>query len=132
MFALEPLRSVLVVAPHPDDEVLGAGGLIAKLREADVRVFVIFSVVDGFHHYGLDRATSLAERQTEIEKVASILGFEHETLYAGKRLIEQLDTLPLRDLVNLFEEKYNELRPDLLLLPHGVDYDQDHVACYRA
>lgn len=42
-------RRLLVVAPHPDDESLGAGGLIAKARERGDEVFVVlFTVGDGF------------------------------------------------------------------------------------
>ncbi|MGH6636295.1 MAG: hypothetical protein ACRED0_09255 [Gammaproteobacteria bacterium] len=35
-------------------------------------------------------------------------------------------------MVDIFEHEYNAFRPDLVLLPHGVDFDQDHVACFRA
>jgi len=132
MLAASPIRSALVIAPHADDEVIGAGGLIARLTGGGVPVTVLYVVVDGFHHYGLDRLATLDQRQQEIAAVAGILSFEYEVAYQGQDLIEKLDTLPQRDLVDLFEAKLNQHRPDLLLLPHGIDYDQDHGACYRA
>jgi LmbE family N-acetylglucosaminyl deacetylase len=88
--------------------------------------------VDGFHHYGLDRSTTYEERVAEIEAVTKLLGCSYEIAYGDKDLIEKLDTLPKRDLVDLFEARINERRPDLLLLPSGADYDQDHVATFRA
>lgn len=132
MSEIPPLESVLVIAPHADDEALGAGGLIAKLRRRHCAVHVIFACVDGMQHYGTDHRTTVAEREAEIAAVSGILGFTHTTLYSGRDLIEKLDTLPQRDLVDAFESAINRWRPDLLLLPHGVDFDQDHVACFRA
>jgi LmbE family N-acetylglucosaminyl deacetylase len=126
------LESALVIAPHADDEALGAGGLIARLRRQKCAVHVIFACVDGMHHYGTDHRTTLAEREAEIDNVSRILGFTHTTLYSGQDLIERLDTVPQRDLVDAFEAAINRWRPDLLLLPHGVDFDQDHIACFRA
>lgn len=93
---------------------------------------MLFIAVDGFHHYGRDRDTTLEERLAETETVSRILGFEYHVAFGGQNLIEKLDTLPQRDLVDLFEKEYNSFRPDLLLLPHGVDYDQDHQAVFRA
>jgi LmbE family N-acetylglucosaminyl deacetylase len=131
MLLSENLERVLVVSPHADDEVLGCGGLLAKLSARCCRVHVLYLAVDGFHHYGLDRRTSYKERVAEIEAVTELLGCSYEIAYGNQDLIEKLDTLPKRELVDLFETKINEQRPDLLLLPYGVDYDQDHVATFQ-
>ena len=64
--------------------------------------------------------------------MAERIGFSYEIFYAGKDLIEQLDTVSQREMVNLFEDAYNRHRPDLLLLPHHDDFDQDHRYTYRA
>jgi hypothetical protein len=45
-----PLVPTLVLAPHPDDETLGAGGLIARLRRAGVPVTIV-AITDGEHAY---------------------------------------------------------------------------------
>ncbi|MFH1807428.1 MAG: PIG-L family deacetylase [Pseudomonadota bacterium] len=132
MLAPRPIRSALVIAPHADDEAIGAGGLIARLTAAGVPVTVLFAVVDGFHHHGLEQPSTLEQRQQEIAAAAAILSFEYEVAYLGRDLIEKLDTVPQRELVDLFEAKLDQVRPDLLLLPHGVDYDQDHRACFQA
>lgn len=126
------LNSVLIIAPHADDEVLGAGALMAQLTRQNCNVHVIFVCVDGMRHYGTDHHTTLSERESEIASVQALLGFEFSILYRGQDLIEQLDTVPQRDLVNSFENAINRHKPDLLILPHGIDFDQDHVACFRA
>jgi LmbE family N-acetylglucosaminyl deacetylase len=131
MLRSESLGRVLVVSPHGDDEALGCGGLLSKLSVHDCEVHIIYMAVDGFHHYGLDRLTSYEERVEEIETVVKLLGCTYEIVYGNQDLIEKLDTLPKRELVDLFEAKINEHRPELLLLPSGADYDQDHVATFQ-
>lgn len=132
MLLSESLERVLVIAPHADDEAMGCAGLLAKLAERGCEAHVMYMAVDGFHHYGLDRRTSYKERVVEIEDVAELLGCSYEIAYGDRDLIEKLDTLPKRELVDLFEAAINERRPDLLLLPYGEDYDQDHVATFEA
>lgn len=126
------IASALIVSPHGDDEVLGAGGLIAKLTRAGARVRVLFLAVDASEHYGLAQATSLQDRVSEIERAAALLAYQYRIVHAGAGLLEKLDTLPQRHLVDLIEDELDTFRPDLLLLPEGNDYDQDHRACFTA
>jgi LmbE family N-acetylglucosaminyl deacetylase len=132
MLATDGIRSALVVSPHGDDEVLGAGGLIARLTAAGAKVRVLFLAVDASPHYGLAEPTRLEERLAEIQSAARLLKYDYRIAYSGKQLLERLDTLPQRELVDLCERELDEYRPDLLLLPHGDDYDQDHRACFTA
>lgn len=132
MLLSEGLERVLVVSPHADDEAMGCAGLLAGLAERGCEVHILYMAVDGFHHYGLDHRTSYEERVEEIDSVTELLGCTYEIAYSDRDMIEKLDTLPKRELVDLFEKKINEHRPDLLLLPYGEDYDQDHVASFRA
>ena len=48
MFDLAQNRHLLVVAPHADDEVLGAGGLILRARREGWEVTVLFMTIAGF------------------------------------------------------------------------------------
>lgn len=123
---LSQLRSVVVIAPHADDEVLGCGGLLARLKGSGAAAHVVFMAVDGSHHFGYEGRTGYAQRVEEIEAVADFLGFSWEILYGDRDLMEKLDTLPKRDLVDRFERVFNERKPDLLVLPGRIDYDQDH------
>jgi len=126
--------SAVVLAPHADDEAMGCAGLMARLAAAGSRIHVVYLAVDGFHHYGLEHETSYAERIAEIEHVLELFG-EHctyEIAYGNRDLIEQLDTLPRRELVDRFEAVLDEHQPELLLLPALPDYDQDHQAVFHA
>lgn len=132
MLATTGIGSAMIVSPHGDDEVLGAGGLIAKLSRAGAQVRVVFLAVDASHHYGLAEETLLADRLGEIEHAAALLGYHYRVVYSGAGMLERLDTLPQRELVDLLEDEIDTFRPDLLLLPEGQDYDQDHRACFAA
>lgn len=123
---------VLVISPHADDEVLGCGGLLAALADAGSTVHVLYLSVDTMAHYGLAEPASYAVRLAEIESVSDRLGFGYAIAYGDKQLNERLDTLPRRVLVDLFQEWMDQVRPDLLLLPSGADYDQDHAATFAA
>jgi LmbE family N-acetylglucosaminyl deacetylase len=130
----EEVRRALILAPHADDEAMGCAGLMARLAEAGAELHVIYLAVDGFHHYGIERETTFGERVAEIERVLALFGERctYEIAYPAHDLIERLDTLPRRELVDRFERALNDHRPDLLLVPSGYDYDQDHVAVFKA
>ena len=127
-------QSAVVLAPHADDEAMGCSGLMAKLAQAGSRIHVVYLAVDGFHHYGIDDDTSYQQRLDEIADVLSLFGDKttHEIVYGDRDLIEKLDTLPRRELVDRFEHVLNEHRPELLLVPALPDYDQDHQAVFHA
>ncbi len=127
---LAGIRRALVISPHADDEALACGGTMARLGAQGTEVRVLYLTVDGFHHYGLHGATTYRDRVEEIEAVAALLRFEWEIVYGDQDLIEQLDTVPKRDLVDRFERELNEFEPELVLIPSGADYDQDHVAAF--
>jgi len=123
---------VLVLSPHADDEVLGCGGLLAALAAAASQIHVLYLTVDGMAHYGLAKPTTYMARVAEIEEVSALLSFEYSIAYGDKQLNERLDTLPQRTLVDLFQDHMDRFQPDLLLLPSGHDYDQDHIATFTA
>lgn len=132
MHGLEGIASALIVAPHGDDEALGAGGLIYRLVQSGAAVHVVFLAVDGSEHYGIGHRTTLADRHQEIESAARFLGFTYQIAFDGLQKLERLDTVPLRDIVDVLQSEFDSRRPDLVLLPEGDDYDQDHRACYFA
>ncbi len=103
---------VLVLAPHIDDEVIGAGGsLIKHVRLGDGVKVVYF-------------ADCTEERVKEAEEAAEIIGFkDYEFLgYESKRLLEQED-LPGR-LLSIVKD----FRPDIVYLPSLFDRHNDHLA----
>ena len=74
-------RPTVVVAPHPDDETLGCGGTIARLRDADIAVGVVFATDGAAAHRGRVEDRVLARwREDEAHAAAAALGVDGPSL----------------------------------------------------
>ena len=120
--------SLLVIAPHPDDETLGCGAtLLRKIAEG---VDVHWLIVTGMSEqsgYGPER---IATRRKEIDAVASAYGFASTTelgLPPGG-----LDTVPTRTLVAAIGEVVERIQPTELLIPWRGDAHSDHRTVFDA
>jgi len=123
-------ESTLVLAPHPDDEVLGCGGLLARLAAAGTSVRVVFlSDGSGGEESVADRAAYAAARRAEAREAAGRLGvaeIEHLDLPDGR--LEQC----LPELVEALRRLLSVGPPDLLLVPSPGERSADHRAAFAA
>jgi N-acetylglucosamine malate deacetylase 1 len=130
-------RRVLVIAPHPDDEVFGCGGFIHRLKEAGAAVHVLYMTVGTTPDFSARGQSTATERMAEIERVARMLRFDgHAVAFPGDQFHLQLDAVPRRELVHVIERasplSLEQLRPDVVIAPSLGDYNQDHQAVYEA
>jgi LmbE family N-acetylglucosaminyl deacetylase len=124
--------SVLVLAPHYDDEVLGCGGLIAGLAAAGapavVRVLFLTDSTGGTEEVA-DRDAYGRRRREEAAKACEILGVagcDHLGLPDGA-LDQHLDAAEQGIRRAIFTQ-----RPDLLLVPSPLEITRDHRAAFAA
>lgn len=122
------LKSVLVIAAHPDDEVLGCGGLMARLAQSGTKVTSVF-LADGVssrYEYVEKEAWSkeLATRRQAGAKAAEILGSQPPIYYDFSD--NQLDQIPLLELAKVVEYHFEEMSPDLVLTHFPGDLNVDH------
>jgi LmbE family N-acetylglucosaminyl deacetylase len=128
----EPVRaaSALVLAPHPDDEVLGCGGLVAQLAAAGAAVRVLFLTDGGGGAEGVDdRNAYRARRREESEKAGEILGL------AGSDRLDLPDGALDHHLDAAAEGIRRAIltqRPELLLVPSPLEVSRDHRAAFAA
>jgi LmbE family N-acetylglucosaminyl deacetylase/glycosyltransferase involved in cell wall biosynthesis len=109
---------LLVLAPHPDDEVIGCGGLVAQhLREQ--RAVRVVIATDGA------QAGDAAVREEESRRALSLLGGNPAVDFLHHPDRELSDVPELRDI--LFD-----FRPDLILAPSPIEIHPDHLALSRA
>jgi LmbE family N-acetylglucosaminyl deacetylase len=123
--------AVLVVAPHPDDEALGCGGLIAALAERGARLGVLFVTDGGASHPGSHawpRARLARLRAEEATASLDALGAaDAERLHLGLPDADMPPQGPCRDAAVARSARLAaELRPDLALLPWRRDPHRDH------
>lgn len=130
-------NTLLVVAPHPDDEVIGCGGLIKKIKETSGAVYVLFLTVghtDDFSNHG---HSNPKERVLEVKKVARMLGIDGwHIAFPGDIFHLKLDQLSQKSIIHAIErgEKISleKIKPDILAFPMFGDYNQDHRAATEA
>lgn len=135
---LPAIRKVLVVAAHPDDEVLGCGGTMARLAHEEVEVHVLL-MADGIgsrYPDGVLPARSaaaqgdLSGRRSAASKAAEALRVS--SLEFGERPDNRLDTVALLDLAQDVERAVARHEPDLVLTHHAGDLNVDHRRIHEA
>lgn len=121
------LRPMLIVSPHPDDEVLGVGGLIASHVQQKLPVKVV-AVTDGEAAYP-DVPKLAAVRQMEQENALAHLGLQSDQIV---RLSFPDGDVASRE-VRLAENLASILSGDwYVVAPWAHDPHPDHEACGRA
>jgi LmbE family N-acetylglucosaminyl deacetylase len=122
-------RRALVVAPHADDEVLGAGGLIAVLRARGCEVRVLYATVSGYRSAHRGDHPPDHERMDEARAAMGVLGVtDLQVLYTGESHHLRLDTVPQAEIIAWIERQANEFAPGVVVIPCRGHYNQDHRA----
>ena len=119
---------VLIIAAHPDDDVLGCGGVMARHSDRDDVVDVLF-VADGVSSRehgksGLDR------RRAAARKAADIVGARPPRFL--DMADNRLDEVALLDIVQAIERVVSELDPSIVYTHHGGDLNIDHRIVHQA
>jgi LmbE family N-acetylglucosaminyl deacetylase len=125
--------NVLVVAAHPDDEVLGCGGTIARLASEGNTVHVaIFGegVTSRFSQRAHADPTLTVKLKAESRAAGNVLGVS-EVAYLGLP-DNRFDTVPLLVIVKHIEELIDRLVPEVVYTQHGGDLNLDHSLLFRA
>jgi N-acetylglucosamine malate deacetylase 1 len=120
------MSRVLVLAAHPDDEVLGMGGTIALHADQGDRVRIV-CVTDGSSTQYPDDPARRAQKEDEACRAAAELGISD---YVHLDLPDmRLDTLAHVEINRVVEEQVRELEPGIVYTPHP-DVNQDHRALF--
>jgi len=126
--------NVLVVAAHPDDEVLGCGATIAKhvLAGDEIRVVIMAEGVTS-----RDKKRDRTSRKWELESLAKAASRANEIL--GTESLDlhdlpdnRLDTVDMLDIVQVVEMYMKKYEPELIYTHHGSDLNIDHTIVHNA
>ena len=126
-------NSILVVAAHPDDEVLGCGGTMTRLsREGhDVRIAIL---AEGMSSRYAQREEADADQirhlHARAKQAADKVGAKE--LVLCKLPDNRLDTVPLLDVVKIVEGLVARFRPEVIYTHHPGDLNVDHGVVHRA
>ena len=119
-------KRVLVIAAHPDDELLGCGGVVALHTKNGDRVTSLI-VCEGDSL----RYDSIGEKhQNQIYKAASILGVND--VRSLKFPDQKLETVILTDLIQPILDVVREIKPHIVYCQYGGDVNRDHKILFEA
>ena len=127
-------ETLLVIAPHADDEVLGCYGLIKKIKENGGKVFVQILSMGGYKKI---EGTKITKEQwkTEFEQVSNTMNIDGFDIAFFDDEIKHIDTMPQQNLIEIIESKsklsISKLKPSIVAIPTVFSTHQDHVRTYQ-
>jgi len=127
------MNNVLIIAAHPDDEVLGCGATIPKLVDRGAHVFIAL-LSKGITSRYINPKDVPADKIAKIKECANtaaqIMKAEDIVLYDFPD--NRFDTVPLLDIVKTVDELIQKIKPKIIYTHHGGDLNIDHAITFKA
>jgi len=124
---------VMVIAAHPDDEVLGCGGAIARLASEGhpCNALIVGEGITSRHLHREDADLALlAAHQSRAQEAGRLLGVSEVKILGFPD--QRLDQMPFLELVHSLEREIDRIRPEWIFTQHGGDLNLDHALVFRA
>ena len=119
---------IIVIAPHPDDEVLGPGGtLLRRKAEGATIAWLIVTTITTESGWSEEK---IRQRADEIKRVTSLFGFD--SVFELNFPTTQLDRASMGDLVTGISNVFKKFEPEEVFVPHPADVHTDHRLVYDA
>lgn len=125
-------KVALVLAPHADDEILGAGGFISKAHAQGWQIDLLFASVSGYNSLQGGEYCSDLSRLSEVQRAMDVCGarslavFKPQDDRTAPHL--RLDRVPQIELITFIETYLKAARPSIAIIPCRGHYHQDHRA----
>jgi LmbE family N-acetylglucosaminyl deacetylase len=120
-------KKVLILAAHPDDEILGLGGTVARHVSCGDEVTIALIADHGAARYDEETINNVRESARQAAKILGVINMK----FAG--LVDQrLDTLPILDITQQVEKILKDVQPHIIYTHHRGDINRDHQVVYEA
>ena len=118
---------VLVISPHPDDETLGAGGTLLKLKSQDHNIYWL-NITDMKSEDGYDEQLIL-HRQEQIKKVKEFYDFDgaYNLAFPPTKLSGMDEGM----IICAIKDIYDKIKPEWIMIPGQYDAHSDHHVVYN-
>ena len=119
--------SALIIAAHPDDEVLGCGGLIPRLAKEGQEVFIAIlgeGLTARYPKPAQAEASHIKALQAQSQLVARTLQAKEVFHYSLPD--NRFDSLPLLEIIKIIEELIESIKPVVIYTHHAGDLNIDH------
>lgn len=127
------MKKILVIAAHPDDELLGVAGTVAKYNANGDYVECIIlgeGQTSRWQKRELSNKNIIEELHKNTLDAARIIGFK-EVRFANFP-DNRFDSVDLLDIVKFIEKVINVLQPEIIYTHHGGDLNIDHKRTFQA
>lgn len=127
------MKKILVIAAHPDDEVLGCGGTIARMSQEGNEVSIVI-LGEGITSRYPDRKSAdtklIQNLHAHSRKAVKILGANNLQIFDLPD--NRFDTVALLDIVKILEGVIEKQQPECIFTHHPSDLNIDHTITNRA
>ena len=127
---MHKFKNILVIASHPDDEVLGCGGTLYNLKKKGAKISAIF-LSDGESSRKNSKINKLIiERKNQAVKAGRLLGIKK--IIFGNFPDNSMDSVPLLKIIQFIEKHIKVIRPDTIFTHFESDLNVDHQITSKA
>ena len=123
-------EKIMIVVAHPDDEVLGCGGLLSKLKDkSKFRIVVIGegSTCRKFQNNS-QKKKAIKIRETQCLKAMNFFKIKDVRFYNKK--CGKINSIPIIEINKIIEKNINEFKPSIIFTHSSNDLNQDHKTIF--
>lgn len=139
MKLMNQFKTILVVAAHPDDELLGCGGTLVKHLENNACVYILIlgtGVASRYNNLSNDLSKKVTNEISKL-KQRSFDALENHKIKTSNIFLEnfpdnQFDTVPLLKIVKTIEKTVQNVKPELIYTHSKGDLNIDHRKTFEA
>jgi len=127
-------KKILIVAAHPDDEVLGCFGTVARLIQEG---YEAYTLILGEGKTSRDEERVVENKKEEIELLNTEIQKANDMIGIKKVFVEsfadnRFDSVDLLDIVKAILKLKEEIKPDIIFTHYENDLNIDHQITYKA
>lgn len=127
-------KKILIIAAHPDDEVLGCFGTVARLIKEG---YTAYTLILGEGKTSRDEQRAIENKKDEIEVLNTEIQKANDIINIKKVFIEsfpdnRFDSVDLLDIVKVITKIKDEIKPDIIFTHYENDLNIDHQITYKA
>ncbi|MBT5491831.1 PIG-L family deacetylase [bacterium] len=127
-------KKILIIAAHPDDEVLGCFGTVAKLIKDG---YEAYTLILGEGKTSRDEERIVENKKDEIEVLNTEIQNANDIIGIKKVFIEsfpdnRFDSVDLLDIIKVISKVKEEVKPDIIFTHYENDLNIDHQITYKA
>lgn len=122
------MKKVIIIAPHPDDEVLGCGGTILKHKQEGDMVAVLY-VTNCLPEYGFSQDRYLS-RQKEIKDVQTLSKIDK--IFKLDLPTTKLDMINIGEIIKQISAIFLDYKPNTIYINNQDDAHSDHYVAFKA